>query len=179
MDYLLEVTVLFALALALSFLVERALEVLSALYRLIDSRFDFYHFWNKRAVKLRNRLEKKLRIYEYLEPKKMALILNRFNEFLLNSQNGYSGHVPIIAGDMIRALWVKVSLKVLGIILGILLALNLEVDLISFWIEAAGPEVKWIPQISPTLALIFTGVAIGFGSGPVHKIITRIEKRKK
>jgi hypothetical protein len=29
------------------------------------------------------------------------------------------------------------------------------------------------------LAIILTGVAIGFGSGPVHKIINRIEKRKK
>ena len=179
MDIILEVSVLFALTLALAFLVERFLELLVAFFNLLDSRFDWHTFWTKQAFKLRDRLEQKLKVYEYVAPEKAAFVLNKFHDVILETPKNYSGKIPLIAGDLVRALWVKVITKFIGIALGIIFALSLKIDLISIWRAAAGENVNWIPQLPLIFSYIFTGIIIGFGAEPVHKIITFIEKKRK
>lgn len=172
-DRLSDVTMLFALVLALALLIERLLELLTAGYSLLDSRYDFHTFWTRRAGKVRDYLEKKLRVFDHVGPEKVAPVLNRFNEMLLNGQGAYSGTVPIIAGDLVRSLWVRIASKLLGVIIGIGLALALELDLVALW------QLRDSGAPGSTSHYLLTGIAIGLGSGPVHKIITAIEKRRK
>jgi hypothetical protein len=178
MEIILDVTVLFTLALALAFLIERFLEVLVSLFHLLDSRLDWHTFWTSRAFKLRDRLEKKLKVYEYVAPQYAAKILNRFHEVILESPGRYSGTIPLIAGDLVRALWVKVITKIVGIFLGIGLTLFMKIDLVSIWRAAAGDNVAWLSHLPLTVSYIFTGIVIGLGAEPVHKIITYIEKKR-
>ena len=49
MEALSETTVLFTLALTLSMIVERVLEIVKCTLDLLDSRFDWYRFWTWRA----------------------------------------------------------------------------------------------------------------------------------
>jgi hypothetical protein len=167
------VTMLFALALALALLIERLLEVLKAGYDLIDSRYNFYKFWTRRANKIRDYAEKKLRVFDHVAPEKAAPVLDRFSEMLLNGQRGHSGAVPVLAGDLVRALWVRIFSKVIGMILGIAAAAAIKIDLVALWqLKDPGPA-------EPFSHYLLTGIAIGLGSGPVHKLITTIEKRRK
>ncbi len=180
MDVLLEVTVLFTLVLALSFLIERLLEILKAIYDLLDSRFHFYRFWTRMTYRVRDRLERRLRIFEYVEPKEAAIVLNRFQEMILNERQEYTDTVPILSGDLVRAFSIKVVSKVIAILLGIGLAFWIRIDLLSIWQESAGDSFKWVSNIiSPGFRIALSGAVMGLGSGPVHKILTTLEKKKQ
>ncbi len=177
-DSLLDVTVLFALALALALLIERFMEVLKAIYDLIDSRSNLHTFWTKRAKSLAAGLEKRLRIFQYVDPKKAASALQRFSDLILNEQGGYAGNVPLLAGDLVRTLYVKVASKIIGVSLGIVLAFWSGINLVAIWNDAAAGSA-WVLNLAPWLSFILTGIAIGLGASPLHKIITTIERRRE
>ena len=185
MEVLLNSTVLFALGLCLSIIVERVLEILKCAYDLVDSRCDWYHFWTQRAEKVSKKLEARLRVFEYASPKMASAALRIAHEVLLGKENGYTGTIPTVSGDLVRAFWIKVILKIVGVLFGIALALQFKVDFIVIWhttyeqmkTAAAQTAIAATPLQEPTsLGMVLTGVAIGLGSGPVHKIITAIEK---
>lgn len=183
MDSLFAVTARFAFVLALALLLERAMEVLKSSYDLLDSRLDLNNFWTKRAYRTRGLLEKKLRGSEHAGPKYAARVLRRFSEMLLNGQGGYSGSVPVLSGDLVRTRAVKVGLKVVAITSGIALAFAYGIDLVALWNggHAATGEPSSFGKIlnSQGVHYILSGTAIGLGSGPVHKVITTIEKKRK
>ncbi len=177
MYVLTQVTILFTLVLALSLTVERFIEVLKAVLAMVDDRLKWRHFWTQRAQALKKRLESKMGVFEHVDPKKAAAILNRFEQMLLGEKDGYTGTVPVISGDMIRSAGFKLICKFLGIGLGIFMALWMQIDLLKIWHDAANTQMMGnIP--SETLRMVFSGIAIGLGSGPVHKIITAIEKKR-
>ncbi|MCX6581029.1 MAG: hypothetical protein NT166_12695 [Candidatus Aminicenantes bacterium] len=177
MYVLTQVTILFTLVLALSLTVERFLEVLKAVLAMVDDRLKWRHFWTRRAEALKKRLESKMGVFEYVDPKKAAAILNRFEQLLLGEKDGYTGTVPVISGDMLRSAGFKLICKSAGILLGIFMALWMQIDLLKIWHDAAGTGMTGnIP--SATLRIVFSGIAIGLGSGPVHKMITAIEQKR-
>lgn len=174
METVLDITVLFTFVLALALLIERFLELLKSFYDLLDGKFNWHTFWTKRAKRLRNKLERKLKVFEYVDARTVESILNRFREIILNEKGGYRGTVPVISGDLVRAVTVRSGLKIIGIFAGIALALRFGIDIVTLW-ELKPPEDPLIPL---NLRIAFSGTAIGLGSGPVHKIITTIEKRR-
>lgn len=170
-DVVLVVSVAFAVVLALALIVERVLEILKVIFDLIDARVDLHDFWTRRAHKLRDRLEGELRIFEYVPPERAANVLRRFREMLLNEQSGYSGKVPVLAGDLVRAVFIRGGLKLVGIALGIGLVFWVEIDLVRLWQGSTAPPTWW--------TLTLSGLAVGLGSGPLHKIIRAIEKARE
>jgi len=183
MEALSETTVLFTLALTLSMIVERVLEIVKCTLDLLDSRFDWYRFWTWRAKVLQQKLERRFKIFEYAEPKFINDIIKAGHSILLGPDNGYSGTLPTVSGDLVRGLWYKIFLKVLGIIIGILLAWQFSIDLLALWQNneviidlPQGKTVTPSDLTSPTVwGTLLTGAAIGLGSGPIHKIITAME----
>jgi len=178
-ETLASLTVLFALVFALALLVERALEVVKSLYDVIDGKRNLSTFWTARAAKIADRLERRLRLFEYVSPKAVQPLLNRVYELLLNNQGGYSGTALVLSGDLVRAASVRLFTKLVGLALGIGLALWLHIDFLKMW----HPEVRLGAQavgfvLHGTLAQIASGLAIGLGAGPVHKIITTLEKKQ-
>lgn len=177
MYVLTQVTILFTLVLALSLTVERFVEVLKAVLAMVDDRLKWRHFWTHRAEALKKRLESKMGVFEHVDPRKAAAILNRFEQLFLGIKDGYSGTVPVISGDMIRSAGFKLVCKFLGLGLGVFMALWMQIDLLKIWHDAAG--TKMIGNIpSESFRMVLSGIAIGLGSGPVHKIISAIEKKK-
>ena len=183
MDSLLAVTARFAFVLALALLLERTMEVLKSSYDLLDSRLDLNNFWTTRAYRMRGRLEKKLRRSEHARPKYAAGILRRFSEMLLNGQGGYAGSVPVLSGDLVRAGAVRVGLKIVAIASGIALAFAYGIDLVVLWnsSHATTGEPSSFAKVlnSQGMHYVLSGTAIGLGSGPVHKVITTIEKKRR
>lgn len=179
MEVLLTVTVLFALVLALSFVIERFLEILKAIYDLFDSKYDFHKYYTKRTTKVRDKLERKLRIFEYVKPKQAEMVLNRFREYMLKETEKVASKTPVLAGDLVRSVYVKVIGKLVGIGIGIWLAFWMNIDLIAVWRESSS-EAAWIEEItSADIRHIISGIIMGLGAGPVHKIITSMEKRRE
>ena len=176
-DVVSKVTVTFALVLALALLVERFLEVLKSLYDWIDSHWDFYHVWTRVAHWTRDRLERRLQLLEYLPPEAAQSVVNRVNELLLNTQGGYDGSALMLSGDLVRAAGVRLGCKVVGIAAGIMLATSFGIDIVTLW---PTPDQLPIPVLwgSDALRRVVTGIVIGLGASPVHKIITTIERRR-
>ena len=175
MDKLSEVTVVFAFSLALSFVIERFLEVLKALYDLIDSRFNLYSYWTKKTYRTRDKLERGLRVFEYVAPENAAPILARFTDMLVGSAGAFSGQVPILSSDLVRAVYVKLWSKVCGICAGVALAFAVPIDL--FASTPVAGDLASDPNY--VFNCILTGTAIGLGSGPLHKVITSLERAKE
>lgn len=168
------VTVLFASVLAFSLLIERALEVLKATYDLLDSRFDYHKFWTKRTWGLHEYIEHRLHVFTYVDTKGASAIFNRFNEMMLGPQDGYNGTVPTLCGDLVRAVYVRLACKFVGSLLGLWIAFGLRLDVL-----AAAQQYEFT-KITPTpLGMAVTGIAIGLGAGPVHKLIRVVEKKRE
>lgn len=176
MEVLEQSTVVFTLALALALVIERAVEIAKAAYDLFDSRGDWYRYWTRRAETLRERLESRLNALGWIDRKSAARILNRFNEMLLDEADGHDGTVPVLSGDLVRRVHVRLGAKALGIGLGIVAAWLIRLDLLA-WAGAA-PDRSLLPSPS-TPGIIVTGVLLGLGSGIVHKAITEIEKKRQ
>jgi hypothetical protein len=186
MEAILDITVLFALVLILALLIERFFEIVKSIYDFFDSRLNWHHFWTERAKTLRDILEKKMNVFEYVDPKNAKAILVRFQELILNEDGEDSGNIPLISGDLVRAATIRTILKILAIMIGIWLAFRLKIDLITIW-QNAQEEIRFtagLPKIADYMepkayGIILTGIAIGLGSGPVHKIITAIERKRE
>jgi len=179
MEVILLVTVLFTLVLALAFLIERLLEVLKAIYDLLDSRLDWHQYWTRKTEKICKKLEQNLKIFEYAKPKQIAVVLQRFRKFVLKKEDGYDGTFPVLSGDLVRAVSVTFISKAFAVLLGIGFAFWMELDLIKVWQEGSGEAVWDIKIDSEALRFAVTGIIMGLGSGPVHKFIRVIEKKRK
>jgi hypothetical protein len=175
MDDFLKTTSLYIMAISLSLLIERFLEMAKSVYDLIDSRRDLNRYWTAKAYKIRDRAESKLTVFDYVSPEAAAPVLARFSEMLLGSQGDYSGTVPILSGDLVRALHVKVWSKALGVVVGISLAFPLNLDLFQ---ALGGPAAVPAEGFGGVLRLLVSGTAIGLGSSVVHKLIKALESAK-
>ena len=176
-----QVTLIFALVLALSFVIERILEFLKAAFDMFDSRFDFHEFWTRRTYRTKAYVERQLRIFEYVEPKAAAAFLRRFDQMLLGPGSQHSGTVPVLCGDLVRAAWIRAGLKAVGIGLGIILAFAFGLDLLAISrMQPPDPAtgIARIPAAEP-LGQLATGIITGLGSGVVHKIISALERRQR
>ncbi len=166
-----QATVVFTLAVALALVIERILEILKAGYDLVDSRWDLYRFWTARTYHTRDYIERRLRIFQYVGEQPAAALLNRFSEMMLGPEHGHDGQVPVLAGDLVRSVWVRLAAKLLGMAIGVGFAFLLHLNLL-LWASDSSP-------LPGPAGVALTGALLGLGSGPVHKVITEIEKRRQ
>lgn len=175
METLEQATVVFTLAIALALVIERIIEICKALYDLLDTRRGWAAFWTRRARRIRDRLERRLAAHGWIDPAGAARILTRFDEMMLGPRDGHHGTVPVLSGDLVRAVHVRAGARLLSVALGIVAAWVLRVDLVA-WARELEPGV--VP--APTAAgIALTGLTIGLGSAIVHKVIGQIEDRRR
>ena len=175
METLEQAAVVFTLALALALVIERIVEICKSGYDLLDRRLDWARFWTRRTYRLRDRLETRLRGHGWIDPAGAARVLTRFDEMFLGQGAGHDGTVPILCGDLVRAVHVRAGARLLSIGLGILAAAALRVDLVG-WARELRPGV--VPDPTP-VGILLTGVLLGLGSALVHKAIRHIESRRR
>lgn len=161
-------TLALAFALGLSLVVERILEILKTAYDMLDSRLDLHRYWTRRAETTRNVLQSRLRIFEYANPKAVARLLSRANEIMLGAEHGYTGTVPVISGDLVRAAGVRLMAKFVGVAFGVTFAMVWGLDIHALVLEEPATP-HWI---------VLTGIAIGMGSNVVHTMIIALEKQR-
>ena len=178
MEGLTHTTVIFTLVLALSFVVERLLELLKTVYDVLDSRLDWHRFWTQRAIRLRDRLVNELRILEYASPRQIATALARFSAAMLGEQSESNATVPVIAGDLARVMGIKVGARLLAIAVGVGLAVIFSIDLVDVVAKLVDPKVNIAGELPRGLRIFITGAFLGLGSGPVHQFIVLIERRR-
>lgn len=177
MEILLNQTVVFAFILALALVIERLLEVLKSIYDFIDCRRGMDEYWTKRATQLQKKIEENLKALEKGSPDRVKTLIRQYMDKLVG---GGENEVITISGDLMRATTVRFVAKLIAIALGITLALCFKLDLVSMWQNAAQSNISTIGfKLGETSRQVVTGIALGLGSGPLHKIITTIERQRK
>ncbi len=164
-----DATALAALAIALSFVIERVTELLKAIYDIADARLELCHFWTRRAITIRNFVQLRMRALEYVEPAAIAGFLEKVNDVVLGPKQGYHGTIPTICGDLVRTSAIRLGAKIIGVVLGMIIAANLSMDLFAVFNQ----NIAY-----PGLGVALTGMAMGLGSGPIHKLIVALDERR-
>lgn len=186
MDQLMDQTVLFVFILALSLLIERLLEVLKSIYDFVDYRLGWDTFWTGCAARLTKKIDENITALERAHHEQIGSVLRQYAGKLLDG--GDSG-VITVSGDLYRATTVRFVAKLIAMAIGISLAISFKLDIITIWQSAwkgavdsntlAQVQALVTRQLPDWIAQTGTGVIIGLGSAPLHKVITSIERQQK
>ena len=158
-------------AIFISLVIERLLEILKSLFDVLEAKHNWHIFWNEQALKLRQKLENFIAsdVVQDLSAKLgMARVQIR--------DTAYANSVSISVSQL-RSFAIKYAAKLLGIVLGITVAWIAEIDMFLLIDRMLHPNDTPIVN-HPWLTQMLTGIAMGLGSGPMHKIISRMEKAK-
>ena len=167
-------------ALFFSLLLERLLEILKALYDFFEVRLGYQSYWNRSAQRLSEQLDA-LRQAGRVQAEGSKAV----NDYLRTDYPGLEG-VEALSAATLRSLTIKAVSKILAIIIGILLALLLDINLFAL-IEQLNSQIGGAAYdgyfssryLTGWLGECLTGTAIGLGTGPLHKIIEALEKSRK
>lgn len=164
--------VLLAGMLFLSLVIERLLEIIKSYYSYLEGRHGWYVWWNNGAEKIQQKLEELERNPEK-HNSSSRLSFARVKIEGIGYLRGFA-----ISVDALRSSTIKYVAKCLGIILGIGIAFLADIDVFCL-IDSVIYGTETCPSDFPIPAKIATGVAMGLGAGPLHKIIAALEKAKK
>ncbi len=163
---------LFTVALLLALLIERVLEIVKSILDLLDSRFDWHEFWTRRADKIAKKLQQQLRMNADGDRKMYGHLIDKAAGMLIDEDAAKRTGVPVISGDAVRAFYMKIIIKAIGILFGLLIAYGLGLDIVNNWdkiLNNDSYEVTWY-------GVFITGMVMGLGAAPVHKLITALER---
>ncbi len=178
--------ILLTAAIFFSLVIERLLEIAKTIYNYIEVRNGLSDFWNRRATRIRERLQNRLEktkenglqnaVFKYLA-----------SRYVSKDHPGYEG-APVISAAKLRAFTVKGVSKGTAVILGIAIVFALDINvfaLIAQWTDTPNAiTLELFREKDPRISLpqwleyTITGIIMGLGSGPMHKFISALERAK-
>ena len=177
MEALTQPTVFFAMVLALALLTERFIEVVKVFFDWLDYQCGFDTFWSRKAQDLQGKLRDRLGFVGRISPDLQNKIIGCYRDRTLNDTGNYQGRTIVISGDLIRVVFTRAVAKVLGLLFGVVLAWLFQIDLFAY--VNANAEIAQASSRHFNLQIFISGLGIGLGAGPVHKIITTIERARE
>lgn len=179
--------VLLTAALFYALLIERLIEIIIAVYDFFEVKLRWSQRWNTAALSMAEELDQQIATGNRLTRE----LAKAGKDYLTDDHPGYEG-VKALSAKRFRVLTIKTVSKILAVILGVSLAFLMNINLFQYLDvinsnaallngESVGMSSKYFSSnnIPPWLGLSITGIAIGLGSGPVHKIIQSLEKKRK
>ncbi|WP_317929667.1 hypothetical protein [Halioxenophilus sp. WMMB6] len=163
---------LLAGAIFISLIIERFLEIVKSCYDVLEAKYNFYKFWNRQAANLQENLE------ALIEKSTVLNLANQLGADRVKIKEVAYEKCSSISVAQLRTFVVKYAAKVLGIIIGIVVAWVANIDMFLL-IDNLMSGVEKSASSYPWLTITLTGVSMGMGSGPLHKIIASMEKAKQ
>ncbi len=180
--------ILIAGAFFVAMVVERLLEILMATYTLFEVKCGWYQFWNTRAKNLQKRLHDfNMQDEQQLQDGKTAGQLAKIRERAIGKllsrlkidEPAYAD-VPSLSAEKVRQFSIKFIVKIIGALTGISIAILVEIDMFALIDQLLKQQGNQVLSASARLAhQVLTGIAMGLGSAPLHKIIVALEKAKQ
>jgi hypothetical protein len=180
---------LLGLALLLAVLIERVLEIVRCTADYFEAKAEakaaaepgYVGKWTKKAIVIRNSIELRLDAAKTGDPQDFNLVM-RLLTWYINKNDAGGGGAFVISADKIRMLTLKVRYKAIAVVLGVAFALLLQIDVLELvqlsQMLAAKPELS-VVYAPKWYGMLLAGIAMGFGAGPLHKIISALEKARK
>lgn len=181
--------ILLGLALLLAMLIERVLEIVRGTADYFEAKAEakageepgHVGKWTKKAMAIRNNIELRLDAAKAGNPQNFELVMRLLTWYIKRNDAG-GGGAFVISADKIRALTLKVRYKAIAVVLGVAFALLLQIDVLELVQLSqdlvAKPELPVVYE-PKWYGMLLAGISMGFGAGPLHKIITALEKARK
>lgn len=172
-----QVTFLFFQYLIAAILVERALEILVAVYKYIEMRKGWYAFWNRKAEDYQRRLD---RVFGYNEIRPSEP--DRHLSWLLWKimVPTPTGVQDVIAADMIRTNYMRVVTRAAAFLFSVVLvyAAALDPKIILTNILGNVTEIGFLSSVTEWyhVRCLLLAALISVGTEPLHQVIGSIEK---
>ena len=164
----------------LALVIERLIEILKGVYDVLEAKYGGAKFWNRRAATLQRRLHYILQSFGTDRPPSNAERLRlRAALWQLRPNDPAYGTAPAISAAKLRTVWVKNVSKVLSIVLGVTVALVANLNIFDLVDASLGTGDTTNAILSGSIGVLLTGVAMGLGSGPLHKVIAALERAKR
>ncbi len=180
---------LLGLALLLAMLIERVLEIARGTADYFEAKAEakagtepgYVGKWTRKAMTIRNSIELRLDAAKAGDPQDFNLVMRLLTWYIKKNDAG-GGGAFVISADKIRMLTLKVRYKAIAVVLGVVFALLLQIDVLELVrlskCLATDPELPVVYQ-PKWYGILLAGVSMGFGAGPLHKIITALEKARQ
>lgn len=165
--------VLLALTIFLALGVERIIELISTLWEHLEARRpSTSNYWQTKAERIRDIINARLNnVSGEQSPEALRAVL-----FVVCRQLNPVGDTLAVSVARVRELTLKIWYKLLAIILGVIFAYHFNLNL--FELTQLAPEIDSEMLAPEWLCILVTGIAIGFGAGPVHAAIIALEKAR-
>lgn len=182
-DILTRPILLLTLAMVLAISIERLLELIRAVRDFVESRTTKYQDnWYQKADELRKHIEKRLDNAKGGNSGAFNTVLTIVARQLSVNPDDKDGPLAISV-DKVRSASIRLRYKSLAVALGIAFAFVFQIDmleLVRISIEQSDSGPQSLQDIDTTKhGLIISGIAMGFGAGPVHSLITAMEKARR
>lgn len=182
---------LLGLALLLAMLIERMLEIVRGTADYFEAKAGDAGKWTKKAEAIRDTIELRLDAAKAGNAQDFNLVMRLLTWYIKRNDSAQGGAF-VISADKIRMLTLKVSYKIIAVLLGLVFAALLQIDLLELvrgsQLLAADPKLLAADQATISGAINYqprwygialAGISMGFGAGPLHKIISALEKARK
>ena len=180
MDMFAKPVVLLTLAMFLAIGIERLLELVRAVFDHLEARQGKAgaEKWEAAAYKLRNRIEVRLNNARSGGEPALQLVLSIVCRYL-GPPSAESGGLIAISVDQVRSASIRLRYKILAVALGIALAFLFQIDVFALVDQELNHEAGRSILVPAWLGIVVSGAVMGFGAGPVHKIITALEEARR
>jgi hypothetical protein len=175
--------VLYLKILLLALLVERVMEVLMSAWEYAEWKRAMHRFWNRRARRLQRRFETQARRNVFTRVLSLTPITRQARAYTRADDGLHRGNLVIIDGTLVRRVAVTVGARTVASILGILLCWVASINFVELIRAVALEEGTALSTllggIPAWLQITVSGILIGMGSEPVHRIIQNLERRRE
>jgi len=178
MDLIVEFANVFILVLLLALLVERTMEILSAIWEYLEWKTGMHGFWNQKTFRLKRNYETIGRGKILGRILSLSPLTRQIDYAARNKKRSHSKQVVILSSEALRKAVVAGAARIVASLLGILLCCYSEINLIEIFENRLPDIVEKLTIWSKPFQYIISGVVIGLGSEPVHNLITNMEKRR-
>jgi len=168
---------LMALAMVLSIGIERLMELMRAVEDHLEARRGDTNKWQAKAERIRDRIEVRLEMAKGAAPSTFQRVLSVVCLYMSPAPQGTTGLIAISA-DQVRTMSIRLRYKVISIVLGITLAWAFGLDLFVLVNQSIHEKDQYGIKLPSELGTLLSGIAMGFGSGPVHKLIVALERAR-
>ncbi|MDH5179472.1 MAG: hypothetical protein OEY07_07380 [Gammaproteobacteria bacterium] len=178
MDMFEQSILLLCLAMVLAIGIERLLEILRAVRDHLDAKDSdkVGKYWYGEAERIGKLIEVRMNNAVGKDSAFLYNLLIAAGRYLAPAESHSSSQL-VVSATRVRELKLKIRYKLFAILLGILFACAFDLNIFRLVDQSLGVDsARRIPEV---LGLILSGIAMGFGADPVHKLITALEKARK
>ncbi len=176
METILTITYLYMLVLLMALLIERVMEVIMTIWNVVEVRVQAHHFWNKRTEKLMQRFAAQVETKRTKHKLHALGLSRRIRQYTDIEQEIRPGQTIEFSSEAVRYASVRTFAFFVTSAMGIGLCMLADVNLIAIIKQALAPQsIPVLDALGEPLQPLVSGLVIGLGAEPVHRVIKGLE----